>query len=89
MALIHIPSSLRELTGGKSRVEVAAGTAGQAVDELEQNYPGIKARLVEGEGLRPGLALYVDGAEGDTGLKTKLEAESKVYFLAAQSGGRP
>ena len=89
MALIHIPSSLRELTGGKSRVEVAAGTAGQAVDELEQNYPGIKARLVEGEGLRPGLALYVDGAEVDAGLKTKLEAESKVYFLAAQSGGRP
>ena len=87
MALMHIPSALRELTDGKSRVEVTAATAGEAVDELERRYPGIKARLVEGEGLRPGLALYIDGGEVDTGLRTKLEPESKVYFLAAQSGG--
>ena len=89
MALVHIPSSLRELTGGKSRVEVAAATAGEAVEELEQKHPGIKARLVDGEELRPGLALYVDGAEMDTGLRTKLVEGSKVYFLAAQAGGVP
>jgi len=87
VALIHIPSALRELTEGRSRVEVSARTAGEAVDELEVAYPGIKARLVEGEGLRPGLALYIDGGEVDTGLRTKLKVQSKVYFLAAQSGG--
>ena len=87
MALVHIPSGLRELTAGKSKVEVVAATVAEAVEELERNHPGIKFRLVDGDRLRPGLVLYLDGAEVDTGLRTKLYVESKVYFLAAQSGG--
>jgi sulfur-carrier protein len=87
MAQLHIPSALRELTGGQSRVEVDAATAGEAVDRLDARHPGIKARLLEGGRLRPGLALYLDGAEVATGLRTRLTATSKLHFLAAQSGG--
>lgn len=62
-------------------------TAGKAVEQLEISYPGIKARLVVDDELRPGLTLYVDGAEVATGLRTRINETSKVYFLAAQSGG--
>ncbi len=87
MALLHIPSALREITGGQSRVEIDATTAGEAVDLLEARHPGIKAHLLDGDRLRPGLALYLDGAEVATGLRTRLTVTSKLYFLAAQSGG--
>ncbi len=87
MALLHIPSALRKLTGGESRVEIDAATAGEALDLLEARHPGIKARLLDGDRLRPGLALYLDGAEAATGLRTRLTATSRLHFLAAQSGG--
>ena len=87
MALLHIPSSLRKLTEGQARIEVVSTTAGEAIEQLEISYPGIKARLIVDDELRPGLALYVDGAEVATGLRTRIDKTSKVYFLAAQSGG--
>jgi molybdopterin converting factor small subunit len=84
---LHIPSALRELTDGQSRVEIDAATAGEAVELLEARHPGIKARLLDGDRLRPELTLYLDGAEAATGLRTRLTAASRLHFLAAQSGG--
>ena len=91
MAEVFIPSAMRDLTGGESRATVPGATVGELIDALEGLYPGIKKRLLSeqrADRLRPGLALSIDGENLERGrLSAKVGENSKVFFVAAQSGG--
>lgn len=87
MATIWIPSLLRNFTDGLSEVPANGATVGEAIDDLESRYPGIKARLVAEERLKPNLALVVDGATSKRGLRHPLGEASEVHFVPAISGG--
>jgi molybdopterin converting factor small subunit len=89
MPIVHIPSLLRSSTGGQERLTAAGATVGELIEHLEQAYPGIKARLCQGQRLRPELTLVVDGAVSRRGLAQKLDESSEVRFLPAISGGSP
>lgn len=87
MAILWIPGLLQNLTGGQERVSVPGGTVGEAIDALDAAYPGIKARLVENERLRPGIAAAVDGEISRLRLRHKLKADSEVVFILSRPGG--
>lgn len=87
MPVVVIPVQLRTLTAGAERVPVAATTVGQAVDALEEQFPGIKLRICDAEHLRAGLAVAVDGVMSSRGLMQKLQPDSEVHFLPAIGGG--
>jgi molybdopterin converting factor small subunit len=86
MAKVHVPAPLRTLTDGQSDVEADGATLGELIDRLDEKHPGIRARLVEEGRLRPGMAAFIDGVQS-TGLQTKLNPDSEVYFSPAISGG--
>ena len=88
MALVHVPAPLRTLIGGESELSVPGETLEDLIRNLDSKHPGIAARLTEGDRLRPGLAVFVDGAQATAGLRTRLNPESEVYFSPAISGGR-
>ncbi len=87
MPVVFIPALLRDLTGGVESLEVPGGTVREAIDQLEASYPGVKERLYDGDRLRPGIAVAVDGAISRKRLRHRLEAGSEVHFLPAISGG--
>jgi len=87
MAVVHIPAPMRELTGGRNEVTVPGETLGQVIENLEQEYPGLQARLVVGERLRGSLAVFVDDQLPTSGLRTRLQPDSRVYFAPAIAGG--
>ena len=87
MPIINIPSAMRQLTAGESTLRVESVTLGEAIDRLDEQHPGLKARLVENGKLRAGLALFVNGDLPTTGLKTKLGPDDEVYFAPAIAGG--
>jgi len=87
MPIVWIPSLMQSLTGGKGTIEVEGNTVRQIVDNLEATFPGIKDRLVDGDRIRPGLAVAVDAEVSEEGLRQKVAAESEVHFVAAVSGG--
>ena len=87
MPVIFIPSLLRDLTGGQESVQVAGATVREVIESLETRYPGVKARLYDGDRLRPGIAVVVDGAVSSQRLRHKLTENSEVHFLPALSGG--
>ena len=89
MAVVWIPSLLRDLTGGRETVTVAAANVRQVIDALERSYPGIKDRLCDADGLRPGIAVAVDAQVSRRGLSEPVGAQSEVHFLPAVSGGAP
>jgi molybdopterin synthase sulfur carrier subunit len=87
MPVVWIPALLRDLTGGHESITVTGKTVREAVEALEMQYPGVKARLFAGDGLRPGLAVVVDGEVSGLKLRHKLDEKSEVHFLPAMGGG--
>lgn len=87
MPRVHIPPLLRNLTGGVEFVDIPGKTVRQVIDGLESRFPGVRERLCEGDAIKPGLAVAVDGNIGSRGLSQKVEAKSEVHFLPAVGGG--
>ena len=87
MATVHLPAPLRSLAGGASSVSVSGGTVGEVIDQLDQAHPGLRDRLVQGDRLRPGLAVFVDDQRPLGGLRAKVGPDSAVYIAPAVAGG--
>ncbi|HET7146151.1 MAG TPA: MoaD/ThiS family protein [Gaiellaceae bacterium] len=87
MADLHLPGTLRPLFDGLPRsLEVEAATVGEAIDRLEERWPGLRDRLCEpGPALRRHIHVYIDRERGD--LSSPLEPRSRVDVIAAISGG--
>jgi molybdopterin converting factor small subunit len=87
MPTVIIPALMRPLTNGHDRVAVRGATVRAVIDDLERQFPGIKAHLIEDEDLRPGVAVSIDGEMGIGGLLDPVKENSEVYFLPAIGGG--
>ena len=87
MAELHLPATLPPLfIDLPRRVEVEAGTVNEAIDRLNDRWPGMRDRLCEaGPALRPHINVYVDREQATLG--TPIEAGSRVDVVAAISGG--
>jgi sulfur-carrier protein len=84
---VWIPALLRDLTGGQQTVRVPGKTVRQVIENLESRYPGIRARLCDGDRLQPSIAVAVDGEISPSGLRQRVQETSEIHFLPAISGG--
>jgi len=87
MATVFIPAELRAITGGISRVDVAASTVEDAISIVNAQFPGLSVRLVQGSKLRPGLMVSINGAFSPLGLRSPVSAADEIHFLPAIGGG--
>src|SRR5262249_31913987 len=87
MPRVFIPPLMRSLTDGAEQVEGPGANVRQIVANLEARHPGIRERLCEGDVLKPGLAVAVDGNVTSLGLLQKVQEASEVHFLPAIGGG--
>lgn len=88
--LVRIPTPLRKLTKEKELVEVAAGTIGTAIAELQAKFPGIQERLVDESGqVRRFVNVYVN--EEDIRFlqnnDTPINDGDEVSIIPAIAGG--
>ena len=87
MPIIAIPSLLRNLTNGEESITVSGTTIREAIDNLESRYPGMKARLCEGDRIKPGIAVYVNGLLTRGSILESVDADAEIHFLPAIGGG--
>jgi sulfur-carrier protein len=87
MAELRLPTTLLPLFPElPRRLEIEAATVDEAIDRLEERWPGVRDRLCEpGPALRPHINVYVDHERAELG--TTLDARSQVDVIAAISGG--
>ena len=87
MADVYLPSTLPPLFPGLPRhLSLEAATVAEALDHLEERWPGIRDRLCEpGPAIRRHIHVYVDRERA--GLDTELGERSRVDVIAAISGG--
>jgi molybdopterin converting factor small subunit len=87
VAEVYLPTTLLPLFPELTRrVEVDAGSVGDAIAQLDERWPGFRDRLVEaGPALRPHINVYVDKERA--GLDTAVAESSRLDVIAAISGG--
>ena len=87
---VRIPTILRTSTGGAKAVDGSGGTLAEVIDSVESHNPGIKQRLLEGEGLRRFINVYVNDEDVRFlgGLDTAVSDGDVVVVLPAVAGGQ-
>jgi len=81
---------LRRLTNGQGEIEVEAKSVREAIEKLEELYPGFKERLVDEKGeLRKFVNLYVNDEDVRflKGLDTELKEGDTLSIVPAIAGG--
>ena len=87
---VKIPTQLRSLTNDASEVVVDAATVRDLIESLERDHPGIRERLVDGDGaLRRFVNVYVEDEDVRflKGIDTGLADGTKVSIIPAVAGG--
>jgi sulfur-carrier protein len=87
---VRIPTILRTYTGGDSEVTADGGTLSEVLDDLEANYSGIKARILDEQGaIRRFVNVYVgnDDVRFLDALDTKTPDGVQVSVIPAVAGG--
>ena len=82
-----MPPALRRLFPGcEPELSVRAATVGQAIEALDQRWPGMRDRLCDSTPkLRRHINVFVDGER--TTLETHLAPDAEVFIMTAISGG--
>ncbi|HYA36005.1 MAG TPA: MoaD/ThiS family protein [Candidatus Binataceae bacterium] len=88
MATVIVPSLLRKLTGGRECVEVTAKNIREVVADLDRQFPGFAAHLLDNGDIKGSIAVSIDGEMGTGGVLDPVRPDSEIYFLPAIGGGR-
>ncbi len=89
MPEVWIPTTMQSLTGGLHKVQIEGRTVRQVINNLDREFPGVKAILYDEEedDLQAGIAVIVDGEASQIGLLERVQETSEVHFLPAIGGG--
>lgn len=90
MAIIRIPTPLRPYAGGNSAVTVKGQTVGDALNDLTQQHPQLRAQLFEGEELRNFVNVYLnkEDVRHMEGAATSIADEDTLMIIPSIAGGR-
>ena len=87
---VKIPTILRTYTGGSADVTVTGDTLSDALADLDVQYPGIGARVLDDEGrLRRFVNVYVndDDVRVLEDLQTATPDGTSISIIPAVAGG--
>ena len=86
---VHIPTPMRQHTGGNATVEVQAGTVRAALDELGRRYPEITQRMFDGARLKRFLNVYLNDEDIRylDNLATPVKDGDELAIIPAVAGG--
>lgn len=87
MINVLIPSQLTSYTGGATRAPAQGATVGEALDDLDRRFPGLKFRVIdEQDRVRKHMRLFV-GQEETRDVARPLRAGDELLIFGALSGG--
>jgi len=90
MTTVYIPTPLRRLTAGQSKVQVEAEDISGLIQQLEANYPGFSERILDGQGnVKRFIQIFRNDDEIRTlqGMETSVSEGDRVSIVPAMAGG--
>lgn len=88
--VVRIPTTLRTLTAGATKVEVEGSTVAEVLSNLDSAHPGFADRLLDEEGgLRRFVNVFVadDDVRFMDGVNTPVAEGTEVSIIPAVAGG--
>jgi molybdopterin converting factor small subunit len=86
MAVVNLPSQLRERAGTGAEVPAEGSTLGQVLADLERSHPGIAGWILDESGaIRRHVNVFVNGERVPIG--SPVGPDDRVQVLPAISGG--
>jgi MoaD family protein len=87
---VRIPTILRTYTDGAKQVEGNGSTLDELLADLESKHAGLRERLVDDNGLRRFVNVYLNDEDVRflDGLKTPVKDGDTVTVLPAVAGGQ-
>jgi molybdopterin synthase sulfur carrier subunit len=89
-ATLFVPTPLRKITEGKSKVTVEAATVIDVINRMETDYPGFRDRVLESDGeIKRFINVFVNGVDVRTlqGKGTPVKDNDEVAIIPAMAGG--
>ena len=90
MALVRIPTPLSRLTNEKDEVNSEAKTVSELLDDLDNQFPGIKNKVCESDGsIRKFINIYINDEDIRflDGPKSEIKEDDTVSIIPAIAGG--
>jgi len=90
MPTIRIPAPLRKLTDGKDEVRVSGATVRAALDDVDRQHPGLKARIFDDAGqVKKFIKVYANDEDinGLASLDTPVKDTDEISIVPAIAGG--
>jgi molybdopterin converting factor small subunit len=87
MMRVLVPSQLQDYTRNASQVAAKGATVGEALKDLDRQFPGMRFRIVdEQDRIRRHLRIFIN-EEQIHALETPLKPDDRLIILGALSGG--
>lgn len=89
-ATLYVPTPLRKLTSGQSKVQLDATTIAEIIERAEQQYPGFRERVLDADGeVKRFINVFVNGVDVRKlqGKATPLKDGDEVSVIPAMAGG--
>ena len=88
MAVLNIPSSLRALCDDCTQIEGEGSTLRAIFSAVATRHPDLASRILDHQGLRPDIAVAIDGSILDQSALTEtVEADTEIYLVPPIGGG--
>ena len=90
MALVRIPTPLRRLTNEKDEVNSEAKTVSELMDDLDNQFPGMKNKVCEPNGsIRKFINIYINDEDIRflEGPESTIKQDDTVSIIPAIAGG--
>lgn len=90
MIQVLIPTIMRTHTGGASSVQIEGSTITELISSLIATYPGLQAKLCDGEGnLHRHMLVVLNGEDIRSlqGPQTAVSDRDELQLLPAMAGG--
>ncbi len=86
---VHIPTPMRQHTGGEASVPVAGATVQAVLAELCAKFPALTQRLFENGKVRPFINLYLNDEDIRylENLETPVKDGDELAIIPAVAGG--
>ena len=91
MSTVYIPTPLRRLTAGASKLDIAGNSVGEVLLALESDYPGIASKVFDQEGQ---VKRFINVFKNDDeirsldGLDTPVQDSDRISIVPAMAGGK-
>jgi sulfur-carrier protein len=91
MATVYIPTPLRRLTSGQSKIAADGENIAALLQSLDSAYPGVTEKVLDENGnVKRFINIFVNDDEIRTlqGLDTPVSERDRVSIVPAMAGGR-